>query len=251
MVSISLKWKAVNNTKLNLKDIQDRIKKACLASGRSVSEVKLLLATKTIAADKIIDALSEGKNLVGENKVQELKAKYQYLSDKNIEFHFIGHLQTNKIKDVLKFADCIESVDRIELVEKLHERLKLENRKLNIFLQVNTSYEESKFGIDPQNAIDFAKEVSKYDTLNVKGLMTIGLFSAEKEKVRKCFKLLKDIQNQIQNLNLQNFDLLELSMGMSNDFETAIEEGATIVRVGSAIFGDRIYPDSYYWNENK
>jgi len=241
----------VNNTKLNLKDIQDRIKKACLASGRSVSEVKLLLATKTIAADKIIDALSEGKNLVGENKVQELKAKYQYLSDKNIEFHFIGHLQTNKIKDVLKFADCIESVDRIELVEKLHERLKLENRKLNIFLQVNTSYEESKFGIDPQNAIDFAKEVSKYDTLNVKGLMTIGLFSAGKEKVRKCFKLLKDIQNQIQNLNLQNFDLQELSMGMSNDFETAIEEGATIVRVGSAIFGDRIYPDSYYWNEKK
>ena len=251
MVFTSLKWKAVNNIERNSKDIQSRIEKACLASGRSVSEVKLLLATKTIPAEKIEMALSEGKNLVGENKLQELKAKHQYLSDKNVEFHFIGHLQTNKIKDVLKYADCIESVDRIDLAEKLHERLKFENRKLNIFLQVNTSYEESKFGIAPEKAIDFAKQVAKYDTLQVKGLMTIGLFSAETEKVRKCFKLLKNIQNQIQVLNLPNIDLKELSMGMSNDFETAIEEGATIIRVGSAIFGDRIYPDSYYWNEHK
>lgn len=122
---------------------------------------------------------------------------------------------------------------------------------MDIMLQINTSYEESKFGMSPEKAIDFAKEVSEYDTLKVKGLMTIGLFSSEKEKVRKCFRLLKNMQLQIQELGLPNFALNELSMGMSGDFETAIQEGATIVRVGTAIFGSRIYPYSYYWNESK
>lgn len=227
------------------------MKQACLTAGRNPDEVKLLLATKTVPTEKIAIALSEGIHLVGENKVQELKAKYDYLSESNAAFHFIGHLQTNKIKDVLKYANCIQSVDRADLIHKLDQRLQYEGRSLDVFLQVNTSYEDSKFGVRPEEALALATEMSKFDTLKVKGLMTIGLFSAETEKVRRCFQLLKQLQLKIQEQGLPNFDLKELSMGMSHDFETAITEGATIIRVGTAIFGDRIYPDSYYWNETK
>jgi len=139
--------------------------------------------------------------------------------------------------------------NRLELVQKLDQRLQFEGRNLDIFIQVNTSYEESKFGISPENAISLAREISKYDTLKVKGLMTIGLFGAEQKRLRKCFRLLRNLKSEIKDLNLANFAPDELSMGMSNDLETAIEEGATIVRVGTAVFGDRIYPDSFYWNE--
>lgn len=117
-------------------------------------------------------------------------------------------------------------------------------------VQVNTSFEESKFGVSPDNAIELVKQVAQLENLKIKGLMTIGLFSAENEKVRKCFRLLKDIQHQIITLKIPNVEMQELSMGMSGDLETAIEEGATIVRVGTAIFGQRIHPDNYYWNEN-
>jgi len=227
------------------------MERAAANSGRDPESVRLLLAVKTVAAEKIASAFAGKRLLLGENKVQELRQKYDYLSVIDAEFHFIGHLQTNKVKDILKFADCIQSVDRISLMEKLDQRLQQEGRSADVMLQVNTSYEESKFGVSPEQAIQLAREMSKYDTLRVKGLMTIGLFSAETEKVRQCFRLLKKLELQIKELGLPNFDLRELSMGMSHDFETAIEEGATIVRVGTAIFGDRIYPDSYYWNENK
>ena len=166
--------------------------------------------------------------------------------------HFIGHLQTNKIKEILRYeVSCVESVDRIDLAQKLHNRLASEGKELDIFIQVNTSNEESKFGAAPAEVLDLVKQVAQLSTLHIKGLMTIGLFSAETEKVRACFKLLKRLQQEIIALGLPNVDPQELSMGMSGDLETAIEEGATIVRVGTAIFGQRIYPDSYYWNENK
>ncbi|PZR21800.1 MAG: YggS family pyridoxal phosphate-dependent enzyme [Flavobacterium psychrophilum] len=241
----------MSNIEANIQTIKARMERVAISSDRNPEDIKLLLAVKTVPAETIALALGSDKTLIGENKVQELKAKYDYLSGRNAEFHFIGHLQTNKIKDVIKYADCIQSVDRLDLVQKLDQRLQQEGRNLDIFMQINTSYEESKFGISPESAISLAKEIAKYDTLKVKGLMTIGLFSAEMEKVRPSFRLLKQKQLEIQELGLANFDLKELSMGMSHDFETAIEEGATIVRVGTAIFGDRIYPDSYYWNENK
>lgn len=239
----------MNYIRENLSVVHERIKVACLKAGRNPQEVSLLLATKTVSSENIKIALQSGETLIGENKVQELKEKYNALKDTPHQAHFIGHLQTNKIKDVLKYADCIQSVDRTELVEKLDARLQREGRKADILIQVNTSFEESKFGIAPQEAVSFAKIVSQYDTLQVKGLMTIGLFSAEQEQVRKCFQLLKRLQQQIIGLNLPHFELNHLSMGMSHDLETAIEEGATMVRVGTAIFGTRIYPDSYYWNE--
>lgn len=121
---------------------------------------------------------------------------------------------------------------------------------MNVLIQVNTSNEESKFGIDPSEAIELTRKISRYSTLKIRGLMTIGLFSAETEKVRSCFKILKKLQQDIIRENILNLEMKELSMGMSGDLETAIEEGATIVRVGTAVFGPRIYPDSYYWDED-
>lgn len=233
----------------NLSIIHKRIEVACKRANRNVDDVRLLLATKTVPAEKIAFALECGETLIGENKAQELKEKKDILSSFNYECHFIGHLQTNKIKDVLKYVTCIESVDRRDLAEKLDQRLQYEGRVIDILIQVNTSFEDSKFGIDPTNSILFIKDLAKYDTLKIKGLMTIGEFSSENKKVRKCFQLLKRIQQQIIEENIPNVEMRILSMGMSGDLEIAIEEGSTIVRVGTAIFGQRIYPDSYYWNE--
>ncbi len=235
----------------NIAVIQERINNACKENGRNRNEVKLLLATKTVPAERIKIALQAGQTLIAENKVQELKEKYEALKDVPHSNHFIGHLQTNKIKDLLKYdVSCLQSLDRLDLAEKLHQRLLFENKTIEVLIQVNTSFEESKFGASPDNAIELVKQVAQLETLKIKGLMTIGLFSAETKKVRKCFGLLKDIQQQIIALEIPNVEMKELSMGMSNDLETAIAEGATIIRVGTAIFGQRIYPDSYYWNED-
>jgi len=240
---------AENIIKHNLKSIQDRMNKACEQSGRELSEVKLLLATKTVSAEKIQLAIDEGYHLLGENKVMEAQEKYEILKNENCQWHIIGHLQTNKIKYALKFADVIQSVDRMKLASKIQNRCEYDQRGINIFIQVNTSYEESKFGIAPEKAIEFIKQVSEFPRLHIKGLMTIGLLSSKDEKVRDCFKLLKEIQLKAQELQLENASFDELSMGMSNDLELAIEEGSTMVRVGTAVFGERPFPDSYYWNE--
>ncbi len=241
----------MDNIRTNLSIIHQRMEAACKKANRNVGDVRLLLATKTVPTERIAFALECGETLIGENKVQELREKYEALRPYNYESHFIGHLQTNKIKDVLKYVACIESVDRLGLARKLDQRLQFEGRSIDILVQVNSSFEESKFGIDPADAIPFIREVAKYDTITIRGLMTIGIFSAEEEKVRRCFRLLKNIRQQVIEENIPNVEMRELSMGMSGDLEIAIEEGATIVRVGTAIFGQRIYPDSYYWNESK
>lgn len=236
----------------NLNIILRRMEVACRDSGRDPKEVKLLLATKTVPADRIKVALEAGQTLIAENKVQEIKEKYEPLQSVPHTSHFIGHLQSNKIKDILKYdISCIQSLDRLDVAEKLQQRLVYEGKKIEVLIQVNTSGEESKFGTHPDQAIDLVRAVSKFSNIEVKGLMTIGLFSAEIEKVRPCFRLLKEIQQEVIAQNIPNVTMRELSMGMSGDLETAIQEGATIVRVGTAIFGQRIYADSYYWDETK
>ena len=236
----------------NIVQIKKRIAEAALNAGRNPEEVKLLLATKTVSAENIKIALESGEHLIGENRAQELKSKHTDLLDVSHQKHFIGYLQTNKIKDLLRYdVTCIQSVDRIDLAEKLQARLEFEEKEIDVFIQVNTSNEESKFGIAPEKAIELTKQFAELPNIHIKGLMTIGLFSAEEAKVRVCFKLLKEIQKQIIALNLPGLEMKELSMGMSHDLEFAVEEGSTMVRVGTAIFGQRIYADSYYWNENK
>lgn len=214
--------------------------------------MKLLLATKTVSPERILVALRAGYTLLGENKVQEVKEKFTALEAVPHRMHFIGHLQTNKIKDVLKYGvACVESVDRLDLAEKLQHRLDLEGKELDVLIQVNTSAEESKFGVAPKDAPALVKAVSALPRLHIKGLMTIGLFSADAEQVRPCFQRLREVRGRVLELGLPNVEMRELSMGMSGDLEPAIEEGATIVRVGTAVFGKRIYPDSYYWPEGQ
>lgn len=240
----------MNDIVHNIAVIKERMATACKKANRNTEEVKLLLATKTVSPENIKIAIASGLSLIAENKVQELKEKYEALKDVPHTNHFIGHLQSNKIKDILKCeVACVQSLDRLDLAQKLHQRLSTENKKLDVLIQVNTSEEQSKFGAAPQDVFELVKAVSLLNTLSIKGLMTIGLFSAEEKKVRKCFRLLKDIQQQIIALKIPNVEMQELSMGMSQDLEIAIQEGATIVRVGTAIFGQRIYPDSYYWSE--
>ena len=236
----------------NIRTILLRIENACKKCNRNPNEVRLLLATKTVTAECIKIALEAGCTLIGENKVQELREKYDELKALPHEHHFIGHLQTNKVKDMLKYGvSCIQSVDRLDLAQKLHQRLLSENKTMEILIQVNTSDEESKYGVHPDKAIELIQEAAQLETLKIRGLMTIGLFSAETEKVRRCFRILKKLQKRIESLHIPNVEMKELSMGMSVDLETAIEEGATMVRIGTAIFGQRQYPDSYYWNESK
>ena len=238
----------MNQIEENIAKIKSRIKKASNDAVRNPNEIKLLLATKTVEPQNILCALSTGVILIGENKAQELKNKFEKLQNTPHQTHFIGHLQTNKIQEVIKYVDCIQSVDSFKLAAKIQSRLELENKTIDIFIQINTSFEESKFGISPSLAIKFAQSIRRLDRLNIKGLMTIGTFSAEKEKTRKCFQLLKQLQLKLLD---KNIPVEELFMGMSNDLEIAIEEGATIIRVGTAIFGKRPYPDSFYWNEKK
>jgi pyridoxal phosphate enzyme (YggS family) len=235
----------------NIQVIQQRIDEACKTNRRDPREVKLLLATKTVPAERIEIALQAGQTLIAENKVQELKDKFEYLNAVPHVNHFIVHLQTNKIKDLLKCTvSCSHSIDRIDLAEKLHQRLLKEDKTMEVLIQVNTSFEESKYGAAPGEVIGLVQQIATLSTLKIKGLMTIGILSAEAEQVRACFKLLKQIQQQIIALAIPGVSMQELSMGMSGDLAIAIAEGATIVRVGTAIFGQRPTPDSYYWNEH-
>ncbi len=233
----------------NLKQVHQRIEDACRLSNRKSSDVQLLLATKTVSAEKIRIAIEAGETLIGENKMQELRDKDSGLENLNIERHFIGHLQTNKVKDVLKYASCIQSLDRLSLAEELDKQLSKENKSVDVFIQINTSFEESKFGLAPTEVIPFIKEIKKYKTLNIKGLMTIGLLDVEKEKMRPSLQLLREIRDQIYNIQIDGITHLKLSMGMSQDLELAIAEGSNMVRVGTSIFGNR-FLGKEIWNEN-
>lgn len=235
----------------NLRSVREQMELACQASGRRIEDVKLLLATKTVTLEKLQMAMQAGEVLFGENKAQELRDKFPLMQQYNrVEWHFIGHLQTNKVKDVVKYVTLIHSVDRLKLGQALHRQLIKENKTMDILVQINTSYEESKFGASPESALELVEQLSQFETLNIKGLMTIGKLNATNEETRHCFRLLKALQAQIRDKSFPRVEMDVLSMGMSGDYKTAIEEGATIIRVGTKVFGERYLPDSYYWDEN-
>lgn len=235
----------------NLNTVRQQMELACQPSGRKIDDVKLLLATKTVPLEKLQMAIQAGETLFGENKAQELRDKFPLMQQYNqVEWHFIGHLQTNKVKDVVKYVTLIHSVDRLKLGQALNHQLVKENKTMDILVQINTSYEESKFGASPETALELVEQLSQFETLNVKGLMTIGKLNATNDETRHCFRLLKSIQSQIREKKFPRVEMDVLSMGMSGDFKVAIEEGATIIRVGTSVFGQRYLPDSYYWNEN-
>jgi len=233
----------------NLKKVHDRIEAACKLAGRNPLDIQLLLATKTVPADKIRVAIEAGETLIGENKMQELRDKDPDLNDLKIERHFIGHLQTNKVKDVLKYASCIQSLDRLGLAQELDKQLQKEGRNLDVFVQVNTSFEESKFGLQPDEVITFIRAMKEYGTLKIKGLMTIGLLDVDKDKMQPSLRLLKTIRDEIYTAKIEGINELKLSMGMSQDLELAIAEGSDMVRIGTSVFGNR-FLGKEVWNEN-
>ncbi len=238
-----------NSIQDNIRQINRRIEAACKKAGRHPQEIRLLLATKTIEPDRILTAFSCGCTLIGENKVQELRDKHEALSAVPHTAHFIGHLQSNKIKEVIQYAQCIQSIDNLETAQKLAQRLAQEGRRMDILVQVNTSAEESKFGCTPDAAEGLVRAIAALPHINIQGFMTIGVFSEEEKKVRACFRCLKQVQRRIADAGIPNVSADILSMGMSGDLEIAIEEGSTMLRIGSAVFGTRQYPDSNYWNE--
>lgn len=222
----------------NLEHIRERMAVACARSGRKPKDVQLLLATKTVPPQIIMEAFACGATLIGENRVQEVLEKYDALQAVPHESHFIGHLQSNKIKSIIDKVTCIESVDTLELAQKLHNRLHEQSRTMDIFLEVNTSGEVSKYGCHPDAVLSLVEQISQLSALRIRGLMTIGALTDDEKKVRACFALLRLLAEKI-NAQKTSVRIHTLSMGMSGDFEWAIEEGATEVRIGSAVFGAR------------
>ncbi|MFA7441013.1 MAG: YggS family pyridoxal phosphate-dependent enzyme [Sphingomonadaceae bacterium] len=228
----------------NLRMVQERIEAACLRSARKPEDVRLLPVTKTVPAHILRHALAAGIHDFGENKLQEAREKQAALADLAIRWCIIGHLQTNKVKYLVRFAAEFHALDSFRLAEELNRRLDAQGRDLDVFVQVNTSGEASKYGLHPDELRPFVERLPEYPRLKPRGLMTLAIFSADTERVRTCFRLLRDLRDRAAGVHP---DITELSMGMSGDFETAIEEGANTVRVGQAIFGPRPTDDAFYW----
>jgi len=225
--------------KKNLEKINEKIKKAALKANRSTEDIKLVAVTKTATVEQIKEAISAGVKTIGENKVQEAKGKYQVLSADiaDIEWHLVGHLQTNKVKYAIEVFDLIHSVDSKKLAEEIDKRSLQFGIMTNILVEVNVSGEETKYGIKPEEVEPFLKEISEFSRIKVRGLMTIAPIAEDKEEVRPYFRKLRELSEKIENKNIKNVKMDYLSMGMTDDFEVAIEEGANMVRIGRGIFG--------------
>ncbi|WP_313493065.1 YggS family pyridoxal phosphate-dependent enzyme [Stenotrophomonas sp.] len=238
----------VEDFRRNLAAVRARMDAACMRAGRDPAQVRLLPVSKTKPEASLRLAHAAGCRLFGENKVQEAAGKWQAMQDlEDMRWSVIGHLQTNKAKLVARFASEFQALDSLRLAEALERRLQLEGRSLDVYVQVNTSGEASKYGLEPDAVAACLKALAAYPCLRVRGLMTLALFSAEAEHVRRCFVRLRELRDRLRQDAPAGITLDELSMGMSGDFEIAIEEGATVVRVGQAIFGARPLPDSHYW----
>ncbi|SDP03601.1 hypothetical protein SAMN04515671_2748 [Nakamurella panacisegetis] len=228
---------------VRLHDVRRQVASAEQASGRDAGSVRLLLATKTIAADRIRAVLADGHRLIGENRAQEVVAKAAELAGMEFEQHFIGHLQANKINQVLPYVSCVQTVDSSELAARLDTRVAALNRTLDVLLQVNVSGESTKSGVTLRELPELLAAVARRPHLTVRGYMTIGLNSADLGAVRAGYRSLTDFRDHAVAAGVEGAQqALELSMGMSGDFADAIAEGATIVRVGSAVFGRRPAP---------
>ena len=222
----------------NLKLLKNDIFEVCKRVGRNVDEIKLIAVSKTFPVEDILTVFNAGQIDFGENKPQEMKEKYDELSDKNIRWHMIGHLQTNKVKYIADYVYLIHSVDSEKLAEEIQKQAEKRDKVLDVLVQVNTSDEMQKSGVDPDKAEKLCRFVSSLVNVRLCGLMTIGKFTDDKNIIRGNFKDLKKIYDELKT----SFpDFKYLSMGMTSDYDIAIEEGANLLRIGSAIFGKREY----------
>ncbi len=223
----------------NVQKIKERIERACERAGRDPGEVSILAASKTRTPEEIREVFEAGIRLFGENRVQEARDKIPLLSDLSIEWHMIGHLQRNKVKYAVNLFDVVESLDSKELADELEKRLSKVGKKMRVFIEVKLSPEETKHGCSPEEALELAKYVLSLEHLKLEGLMTVPPYFEDLELVRPYFRKLREIRDNLEDA--LGVNLPHLSMGMSHDFEVAVEEGATIVRIGTAIFGERMY----------
>jgi len=197
-----------------------------------------LAVTKTVEPSRINEAVKLGITAIGENRVQEIMSKFDQV-DPGVSWHLIGHLQTNKVKYIIDKVSLIHSLDSISLAKEINKRAEKFGRSMSVLVQVNVADEDTKFGLPPEDTINFIKEVSPLPYLNIRGLMTIGPLTEDPEEVRPVFRRLRELKEEISHMKLPGVKMDYLSMGMTNDYRIAVEEGANIVRIGSAIFGSR------------
>jgi PLP dependent protein len=224
----------------NLKNLRKRIEQTCQKCGRRSEDVQLIAVSKTFPAAAIHEAVGAGHIDFGENYVQELQEKRQALVNHMIHWHFIGHLQSNKVKYIAEYIYLIHSVDDLSLGKEISKRAERYKRVQDILVEVHTTDEATKYGVPPEKTIELIKDLSRFQNLRISGLMTMGPFSDNPHDSRHSFRQLAELKQEIESIGIENVHMQHLSMGMTHDFEVAIEEGSTIVRIGTAIFGRRI-----------
>ena len=224
----------------SLNAIKDNIAKACKKSNRKFEDVKLIAVTKTVDTDKMNEAINLGVTDIGENKVQEIQRKYDDI-DKDVRWHMIGHLQSNKVKYIINNVSLIHSLDRMSLAKEIQKRATENNVNIDVLIQVNIAEEESKFGLKVEEVIPFIESIMNFSNIRIKGLMTMAPYVSNSEEIRWVFRDLKKLSELVKSKSYPNVKMEYLSMGMTNDYEIAIEEGANLVRIGTGIFGDRTY----------
>jgi PLP dependent protein len=223
----------------NYLDLKEKVREASYKAGRKTNEINIVAISKSFPFSKIAELNEAGLTDFGENRVRELKEKHfnnSFRHTGKINWHFVGHLQSNKVKDIIAFVYLIHSLDSYSLAEEININAKKINRIINVLIQVNTSNEPQKSGVTAEDALTLCRQVSDFENIRVKGLMTIAKQTEDKENIRESFKLLRSLYDRLKP-EMKDFEYL--SMGMSNDFEIAIEEGSNMIRVGSAIFGGR------------
>lgn len=225
----------------NLEVVQCNIARAAASVNRDPQEIALIAVTKTVPVSTIQAAQQLGINTLGENRVQELLSKIDHVN--GVNWHFIGHLQSNKVKYIVDRVNLIHSLDRLSLAKELQKRANQKGIQVEVLVEVNVAGEETKFGLDCQEVEDFCRELTAYNRIAVKGLMTVAPYVDNPEEVREVFRRLRELRDYLGRISVKagwsNITMRELSMGMSNDYQVAIQEGATMIRIGTALFGER------------
>jgi pyridoxal phosphate enzyme (YggS family) len=219
---------------VKLEAIKQQINEACQKANRNPEEVRLIAVTKYVSVERAMEALEAGVTNLGENRDEGLLAKWEILQDKPV-WHFIGSLQTRKVKNIINIVDYIHSLDRLSLAEEISKRA---GKPIKCLIQVNVSGEESKHGMESDEVLTFVKQLSGLENIQIEGLMTMAPLTSDEGVLRSCFRQLKELRDEVQALQLAYAPCKELSMGMSNDFSIAVEEGATMIRIGTALVGD-------------
>ncbi len=224
----------------NINDILTNIKNICAEKGRDYNDVILIAVTKTVDIPRIKEVIDLGINNIGENKVQEITEKYESIKDIS-KIHMIGHLQSNKVKYIIDKVELIHSVDSISLLKEINKRALKADLIANVLIQVNVADEESKFGIKIDEVDSFLKRIAQFNNVHVRGLMTIAPYAENPNEIRFVFRALKEKFDEIKSVDYKNVQMEHLSMGMTNDYRIALEEGANMLRIGTKIFGKRVY----------